>query len=311
MLADRQAGPVPGHSPTESHEGNLAGADLPGESRTSQIEITYYTDPLCSWSWAFEAEWRRLRYEFGNQLGWRYVMGGLLADWERFSDPLNDITRPIQMGPHWLQVKYLAGVPIEERIWHTDPPASSYPACIAVKAAERQGAAAGEAYLRRLREAVMLEQRNIARRDVLIDLAETLAAQRLADVTFDVARFQADMDQPALLDAFRDDLKDARYRDIGRFPTLILRASNGQAIIIVGYRPYDALRAALASSAPDLQPIFSAADAVAYIKHWGSATAREVAEAMGQDQQRTVESLDAAVRNGELVQTGLIYRDAA
>ncbi len=275
------------------------------------IDITYYTDPLCSWSWAFEPQWRRLRYAFGDQVHWRYVMGGMIANWQSFGDPLNDISRPPQMGPHWLQVKYLSGMPINEQIWHTDPPESSYPACIAVKAAERQGPAVGEAYLRRLREAVMLEQRNIARREVLVELAATTATPQLADSTLDVDRFQADLDNPTTLDAFQDDLKDARYRDIGRFPTLLLRAASGRAIIIVGYRPYEVLRAALASIAPDLQPVRATVDAVTYIKHWGSATAREVAEATEQNPQSAMQSLDAAVLNEELTQSGFIYRDLA
>jgi hypothetical protein len=34
------------------------------EAREQKLAfIEYFTDPLCSWSWAFEAQWRRLRYE--------------------------------------------------------------------------------------------------------------------------------------------------------------------------------------------------------------------------------------------------------
>jgi hypothetical protein len=65
------------------------------------VEITYYTDPLCCWSWAFEPQWRRLRYEYSGKIKWRYRMGGLLPDWSSFSDPMNDVSRPIQMGPFW------------------------------------------------------------------------------------------------------------------------------------------------------------------------------------------------------------------
>src|SRR5690242_21305745 len=27
------------------------------------LEVIYYTDPLCCWSWAFEPQWRRFLYE--------------------------------------------------------------------------------------------------------------------------------------------------------------------------------------------------------------------------------------------------------
>jgi protein-disulfide isomerase-like protein with CxxC motif len=104
------------------------------------LEIVYYTDPLCCWSWAFEPHWRRLRAEFGAALDCRYRMAGMIADWGSYSDPLNSVSRPLQMGPIWREAQHLAGVAVDDRIWALDPPASSYPACLAVKAAELQSA---------------------------------------------------------------------------------------------------------------------------------------------------------------------------
>lgn len=238
--------------------------------------IEYFTDPLCSWCWAFEAPWRRLRYEFGPQLSWRYRLGGLLADWNSYNDPINSITRPAQMGPVWFQVRQLTGMPIDELIWLEDPPSSSYPACLAVKAAELQSAAAAEAYLRRLREAVMLQRRNIARKEVLFAVAAELAQEQ--PQLFDGERFQHDFHAPAALDAFRGDLQLARYRDISRFPTLILRAAAGQAILIVGYRPYPMLREALSHLTPELQPVRTVQDRRDYAAYWGRITDHELAE---------------------------------
>ena len=170
------------HSPTASREEAVTPAPV--------LQITYYTDPLCVWSWAFEPQWRRLRYEFGDQLRWRYRMGGLIRDWRTFSDPLNDISRPVQMGPLWSQARHTSGMPINDRIWFDDPPTSSYPACLAVKAAELQSQGAGERYLRRVREAVMLEGRNVTKRDVLLMLAVDLAHE---DEAFDAERFVRDL----------------------------------------------------------------------------------------------------------------------
>jgi predicted DsbA family dithiol-disulfide isomerase len=272
---------------------------------TATVEAVLYTDPLCSWSWAFEAPARRLRYELGEQLAWHTVLGGLLPDWETYRDPLNDIGRPVQMGPSWREVHHLSGMPLDETIWLRDPPASSYPASVAVKAAERQGRAAGEAYLRRAREAVMLEQRNIARREVLLALADELAAR--SGGSFDADRFHADLDGEAALDAFREDLKDVRFRGIGRFPTLLLRLPAGperRGLIQVGYRPYSALRAALAQLAPDLEPRSRATDAAAYAVHWRGVTAREAAEALEIPTEAAERSLAAAVAAGNLERRG-------
>jgi putative protein-disulfide isomerase len=259
---------------------------------TSLLDITYYSDPLCSWSWAFEPQWRRLRYELGGQMTWRYRMGGLIPDWNSFDDPLNSIHRPAQMGPHWLQVRHLSGMPLDEMIWMEDAPGSSYPAGIAFKAAEFQGAAAAEAYLRGLREAVMLERRNIARRDALLELA--------AIAGLDMVRFTEDVQGRAAVDAFREDLRDVSYRQIGRFPTLILRVPEGRASIIVGHRPYDALCEAVAYLAPNVQRLTAAGDPVVYALAWPSVTATEVAEATGLDVPAGERVLYTAVEQGTL-----------
>jgi predicted DsbA family dithiol-disulfide isomerase len=279
---------------------------------TPDVEVIYYTDPLCSWSWAFEAVWRRLRYELGGRISWRYALGGMIPDWQTFNDPLHSVHRPAQMGPSWYEVRHRTGMPIDEMIWLQDPPASSYPACVAVKAAGLQGAAVEEAYLRRLREAVMLERRNVARREVLVEAFEELAGEeQLHPVT---ARFRRDLVGDEALEAFRADLKDAGYREIGRFPTFVLRGAAGRAVLVVGYRPYPVFREALAAVAPDLEPSRTAADPVAYALHWGSITAAEVAEGLGRPPGETAEVarvLDEAAAAGRLVLQGRTYRAPA
>jgi putative protein-disulfide isomerase len=271
---------------------------------TPDIEVTYFTDPLCSWSWAFEAIWRRLRYELADRISWRYVLGGMIPDWQSFNDPLHSVHRPAQMGPSWYEVRHLTGMPIDEMIWLQDPPASSYPACVAVKAAGRQGAAVEEAYLRRLREAVMLERRNVARREVLVELFDELAGE-----PGEPLRFRRDIVGNEALEAFREDLKDAGYRNIGRFPAFVLRGAAGRAVLLVGYRPYPVLREALAAVAPDLSPSRTASDPVAYALHWGSITAAEVAEAVGRPAGEVARDLDGAAADGGLLRTGPIYRN--
>jgi len=290
------------------------GASEDARARTSQVPytaappaavyITYYTDPLCSWSWAFEPQWRRLRYEFADQLHWANRMGGLIANWQQYNDPLNDISRPVQMGPQWFQVRTLSGMPIEERIWFEDPPTSSYPACIAVKAAERQGRTLGEIYLRRLREAVMIEQRNIARREVLIELAQELCS---LDKAFDFSQFERDLDDPVTVAAFRSDLQDARYREIGRFPALIITAPSRPGILIVGYRPYAVLRKALMHIAPALQVVRPQRTVVEYVAFWGRVTVREVAEAFDLEIAAAVQALEAAVATGDLIEQDVFF----
>src|SRR5438128_964944 len=137
------------------------------QNKADRVEIIFYTDPLCCWSWAFEPQWRRLQYEFQDQLAFRYVMTGLLPGWKNYSDPVYSVSKPMQMGPVWLEASETSGMPIYDRIWVEDPPASSYPACIAVKSMQLQSQTAAVKYLRRLRETVMLQGENIAKQTIL------------------------------------------------------------------------------------------------------------------------------------------------
>ena len=138
----------------------------------SGLEITYYTDPLCCWSWGFEPQWRRLLYELNDKIRYRYCMGGLLPKWKNYNDNLNSVTRPIQMGPVWMHAKEISGMPMDYNIWMRDPPSSSYPACLAVKCASIQSLRAEEKYLRMVREELMINGKNISNRAVLFEIAE-------------------------------------------------------------------------------------------------------------------------------------------
>jgi hypothetical protein len=80
--------------------------------------------------------------EFGTDLSITYVMGGLARE---FADPASMIVP-------WLDASERSGMPVDPRLWSEAPLSSSYPACMAVKAAAEQGPAAEGRYLRALRE---------------------------------------------------------------------------------------------------------------------------------------------------------------
>jgi len=154
------------------------------------VKIVYYTDPLCCWSWAMEPHWRRLCEIYGHRLRITYKMGGLLPSWAMYNDARNSIQRPVHMGPEWMHARNTTGVYIDHRIWVTDPPASSFPACIGVKSAGIQGEEYGARYLLYARKAIMEDGRNIARLQVLLELAADLAR---IDPGFDYDLFRKDL----------------------------------------------------------------------------------------------------------------------
>ena len=213
-------------------------------------------------------------------------MGGLIPNWDKYSDPMNIVNKPLQMGPLWMEAKYTSGMPMQDKIWFTDPPASSFPACIAVKAASLQSAMAAEHYLRRVREAVMLHGHNIAKWEVLLRVAEELSGNSPELLNYE--DFKRDAGREEAKKAFEEDLQKVRLHNISRFPTLTINKLDQPGVIIVGYRPYDALVAALKQVAPELEPVQQATDAESYRRFWAGATDREVQEVLGQAHQATI-----------------------
>lgn len=244
--------------------------------KEDQLEVIYYTDPLCCWSWGFEPQWRRLRFEFKDSIKWRYCMGGLIPSWNAYNDPLNSISRPAQMGPLWMEASYTSGMPIDTTLWIKDPPGSSYPSCIAFKCAELQSPEAGELYLRFLREGAMVRRLNIAKTAVLLDLAKELGLE--FPHVFNPETFASDLHSTLVKTKFTDDLKEIRFHQIGRFPTFIIKnTQTDKAVIIVGYRPYNILLDAISTITAKLA-LRKKIDIQDYKRHWIKITERELKE---------------------------------
>ena len=202
-----------------------------------RIRVSYYTDPLCCWSWAFEEQWRKLLDEFGDSIEYRYVMCGMIPDWKSYNDPMNSVCKPIQMGPVWMHASEVTQVKMKHSIWFEDPPSSSYPSCLAVKTAGLQSDSAADKLLSLIRKALMEQGKNVARTEVLFDIVKQIETEN-----FDMDRFFSDWKKQRGIDSFREDVKKAKFHNIGRYPTLTFTNAKGKGIMITGYRPYRVLR---------------------------------------------------------------------
>lgn len=152
---------------------------------------------------------------------------------------MNSVFKPIQMGPVWMHASELTATKMKYSVWHEDPPLSSYPACIAVKTAGLQSPIAENEFLFRMRKALMDEGINISKPEVILDIAAQLDIDE-----FDFRRFKKDWLTGRGKENFKADLQQAKYHNIGRYPTLTFSRNDGAGIMIVGYRPYEALQQA-------------------------------------------------------------------
>jgi predicted DsbA family dithiol-disulfide isomerase len=155
------------------------------------VHVTYYTDPASPQSWAAEPVLRKVLTRFGERVSISYVMGGLARN---IRDPL-DMLREV------LGAAAESAMPVDPRLWLEHPPRSTYPSCLAVKAAAEQGL--DVAFLRRAREGFMVERRTLCQAHALVELARSVAG-------LDVARFAIDLDSDAIVESFSADLERTR-----------------------------------------------------------------------------------------------------
>ena len=185
-----------------------------------------YTDPACCWSWAAEPALRKLMVEFGDELHFTFVMGGLAREMEPEVE-------------EWLEVMSETGMPLDPLLWKEGPLSSTYPACMAVKAAQEQVHDGGYGYLRTLREGIMCFRRKLDTTEALVEEARRSG--------LNVERFRIDLGSHAIVEAFGTDLEATRVAPAGSpredrvpFPTFRF----GDDGWVFGRASYDDYRAA-------------------------------------------------------------------
>lgn len=191
----------------------------------SQVKITIFTDPYCTWCWGSEPTLGKIRETYHDQVSFQNVMGGLVKDVAQFHDPANNIGGDQvfeQVAAHWKDASSRHRMPVDERVFFDTKGTyrSTHPACIAVKAAEFQGHNQGSRYLRRLREAVETERRGIHAETIQIELAE--------ETGLDVNQFKADLASGKAHKAFQKDLNLCREHGVRGFPAYLLQAADGR-----------------------------------------------------------------------------------
>ncbi|XOF32234.1 MAG: DsbA family protein [Candidatus Electrothrix sp. YB6] len=200
----------------------------------TDLKIISFTDPYCTWCWGSEPILRKIQEIYGVQVSISFVMGGLVEDMRNFSDPSAGIGGELwykKVAEHWVEASGRHKMPVDEQVFFDmkNDVFSTYPACIAFKAAQFQGEESGNRYLRRLREAAAAERLVIQLFDVQVKLAE--------EVGLDRESFVASIHSGQAEQAFREDLAQCRQQGIQGFPSFLVRGF-GEEILLRGYTPY-------------------------------------------------------------------------
>lgn len=230
------------------------------------VRIVYFTDPICSSCWGIEPQLRRLKLEYGDVLEIEYHMGGLLPSWDVYNS--GGISKPSDVAHHWDEVSAYYHMPIDGDVWLEDPLPSSYPPSIAFKAAQMQDEGKAGKFLRRIREMVFLEKKNITRWEHL--------QQAALEVGLDTARLRQDYSGPAV-QLFEQDLMLARGMGVRSFPTLFFTDTAHNQVVVLGFKPYAAFEQAVRKLAPGAHIQAYGTDWQNLFQHYPTLTTQEFA----------------------------------
>lgn len=277
---------------------------------SERVHVLWYTDPINVWCWGCEPAIRRVDARYADDVRVDLVMGGLFEDfgpiieyWSRMS------------GGRWQDsvLAFLNSVAAHHRMPLDVPKMmtsvedlkSTWPSCIAVKAAGLQGAAREYPYLRRFREAMYIEGRTTTRRDEQIELAR--------EVGLDAAAFERALDDGSAEAAFQKDLEHCRTKSVTGFPTFELVRGSATARL-EGWQPWDAFEEALREFAPDILPRrmdATVASVLGVLRRYDRCATLEVAAILGVTDDEAELLLEELEARGSIVRrevgTGLFW----
>ncbi len=268
---------------------------------TGNVRILWYTDPHDVWCWGCEPAMRRFEVLYPDSAAVETRMGGLFED---FSPVREQWAR--MSGGRWKDsvLAFFEAVASQHRmpmdgprmVESSDDFGSTWPACLAVKAAELQGKETGRRYLRRLREAWFLDGRGIHQRSVQEEVA--------ARVGMDVDAFRAALGDGSAERVFRADREECRDLAITGFPTFVLEAED-ESVRLEGWQPWEVFDEAVRKLGARPRPEnvkATTAGVRELLQRFGLCATREIAAVLGATDD------DAEILLEELEGTGKVTR---
>jgi len=197
----------------------------------ARVVVTHYTDPWSVWCWAIEPQLRRLRERHGEHVDFRVRLGAILETPVPPDFPREDVARMFAAA------RRQSGMPLDPEIVLRKGSDTTVRAGIAAKAAALASPDRADAYLRRLREAALVEGLDVEE----LDVQEAIAKE----TGVDAASFRDALESEEATREFYGDQAEARVRGITGFPTVTFRGPLGEEVGVTGFQPTEAYEAAL------------------------------------------------------------------
>ncbi|MGG3889518.1 DsbA family protein [Metabacillus fastidiosus] len=195
-----------------------------------EINLYYVTDPICSHCWALEPVLNKFIEQYGHYFNMHTVMGGLLESWDGFADVSNGISKASDVAGHWKEVGEHSRMPIDGSLWIDDPVHSSYPPSRVFKIIQSMDHSLANVFLRKIREAVFVFNKNIAKDEVLITIVNEL--------NLNGGKIVTEAASESAQSLLNQDFDLARKLGVRGFPTIIMINEENKGVKIVGARTF-------------------------------------------------------------------------
>ena len=260
----------------------------------SNMKITVFSDPVCTWCWGSVPVWRALAYHYGNSVELDHVMGGMIEDIKTYNNRRLAIGGDIALSnrkihEHWLEASAVHGMPVCEhgfRLFSQEHP-STIPQNLAYLAARvyearysgEVKAGAARHYLRHLQEATAVDAVVTNDADVLVDMS--------AVVGFVPEKFRTIFTGDVVKTLYDEGRAFCRNYEVTSFPCYLV-TYRGEEMMLRGYSSFDVVRNCIEQlSFGNIKPIddgrekFTAENVLRFMENYGSAYPVEIATAFG------------------------------
>ena len=204
-----------------------------------KIILTTFTDPMMGLSYEQEPVYEKLAAHYGDQLEFKYVMAGLVRDVSDFMLP-SELALPPEEGMQvynkrlaqiYLDEESIGGLPMNMDGFHLfdENHRSSYPLCIAYKAAQLAEPGKADDFLLRLRRATIVETRQTTLTGELVSVAK--------ESGIDKTDFLNHFNDGSAEAAFHEDLALTRSYCIHGLPCCLIQCGNRHNLVngMIGY----------------------------------------------------------------------------
>jgi putative protein-disulfide isomerase len=192
---------------------------------TANSCLFYIHDPMCSWCYAFSQSWTALQKDLPDDLSVVYLLGGLAPD---TTEPMPlAMQKNIQQA--WQRIEQtVPGVRFNWDFWPRNTPIrSTYPACRAVLAAQKQRADAAPVMIQAIQTAYYQKAMNPSLPETLQECAR--------EIGLDVKAFSEDIVSPAIKQALHHEIQQARSMGVYSYPSLRLMHHDAVFPVTVDY----------------------------------------------------------------------------